>query len=74
MGLHAVCSIGIFLGRFLRLNSWDLVVRPGEVLRYVGVPKVGTIVIIGFTFCVLLSATAALRVPLAIHDLRRSSR
>jgi uncharacterized membrane protein len=74
IGLHAVCSIGIFLGRFLRLNTWDLVVRPGSVLRYVGVPRAGTIVIIGFTFCVLVTATVALRVPLAIHDLRRASR
>ena len=74
IGLHAVCSVGIFLGRFFRLNSWDLVVRPGSVLRYVGVPRVGTVAIIGFTFCVLLTATVALRVPLAIHDLRRASR
>ena len=74
IGLHAVCSIGIFLGRFLRLNSWDLVARPGEVLRYVGVPRVATVVVIAFTFCVLLGVTVALRVPLAIHDLRRSSR
>jgi uncharacterized membrane protein len=74
IALHAVCSIGIFLGRFLRLNSWDLVVRPGEVLRYVGVPRAGTVVVIAFTFCVLLTATVALRVPLAIHDLRRASR
>jgi uncharacterized membrane protein len=74
IGLHAVCSIGIFLGRFLRLNSWDLVVRPGEVLRYVGVPRPATLVVIAITFCVLLAATVALRVPLAIHDLRRASR
>jgi uncharacterized membrane protein len=74
IGLHAVCSIGIFLGRFLRLNSWDLVARPGEVLRYVGVPRAATLVVIAFTFCVLLAATVALRVPLAIHDLRRASR
>jgi hypothetical protein len=31
-------------------------------------------VIIAFTFCVLLTTTVALRVPLAIHDLRRASR
>jgi uncharacterized membrane protein len=74
IGLHAVCSVGIFLGRFFRLNSWDLVVRPSEVTRYIGVPRAMTIAIIGFTFCVLLAATAALRVPLAIHDLRRASR
>jgi uncharacterized membrane protein len=74
IGLHAVCSVGIFLGRFFRLNSWDLVVRPSAVLQYVGVPRPATVAIIGFTFCVLLTATVALRVPLAIHDLRRASR
>jgi uncharacterized membrane protein len=74
IGLHAVCSVGIFLGRFFRLNSWDLVLRPSSVLQYVGVPRAATIAIIVCTFCVLLTATAALRVPLAIHDLRRASR
>ena len=74
IGLHAVCSVGIFLGRFFRLNSWDVVVRPSSVLHYVGVPRPVTLAIIGFTFCVLLTATVALRVPLAIHDLRRASR
>lgn len=29
--LHAVCAIGIYLGRVARLNSWDLLVRPGRV-------------------------------------------
>jgi uncharacterized membrane protein len=74
IGLHAVCSVGIFLGRFFRLNSWDLVVRPGDVWQYVRVPQAGTVVIIGITFCLLVVATVALRVPLAIHDLRRASR
>ena len=74
IGLHAICSIGIFLGRVLRLNSWDLVVHPGSVLQYVGVPQATTLAIIGFTFCVLVTVTVALRVPLAIHDLRRASR
>ena len=74
IGLHAVCSVGIFLGRVFRLNSWDLVVRPSSVLQYVGVPRPATIAIIGITFSVLLTATVALRVPLAIHDLRRASR
>jgi uncharacterized membrane protein len=74
LGLHVLCSIGIFLGRVLRLNSWDLVVSPGSVLRYVGMPRAGTLVIIAMTFCVLAMATLALRVPLAIHDLRRATR
>lgn len=30
--MHALSAIGIFLGRFIRLNSWDLVVDPGSVL------------------------------------------
>ncbi len=74
IALHAVCSVGIFLGRVLRLNSWDILARPGEVLQYVRVPHPSTVVIIGFTFLVLFTATAALRVPLAIHDLRRATR
>ncbi|HEV3227595.1 MAG TPA: DUF1361 domain-containing protein [Acidimicrobiales bacterium] len=72
--LHVLSSIGIFLGRAMRLNSWDIVLSPGSVLRYVGVPRATTIVIIVFTFCVLVAATLAMRVPLAIHDQRRSGR
>ena len=72
--LHGLCSVGIFLGRVLRLNSWDVVTRPSTVLQHVGVPKAGTVVLIVSTFVVLFAVTLALRVPLAIHDLRRASR
>jgi uncharacterized membrane protein len=28
-----LCSVGIFLGRFLRFNSWDVILRPGKIYR-----------------------------------------
>ena len=51
-----------------------LVTRPQAVLRYVGLPSPATVVLIVCTFVVLVVATLALRVPLAIHELRRASR
>ena len=36
LGVHALCAIGIQLGRINRFNSWDLITRPGHVGRSLG--------------------------------------
>lgn len=35
LGLHALVAVGIFLGRWSRLNSWEPVVRPGSAAERV---------------------------------------
>lgn len=32
-GLHALCAVGVFLGRWVRLNSWEPVVQPRDTFE-----------------------------------------
>lgn len=45
-----LCSVGIYIGRFLRWNSWDVIFHPaarlGDILRYAANPSLQSIVFI----------------------------
>ena len=32
LAIHALCAVGVYLGRVERLNSWDVVLRPDRLL------------------------------------------
>lgn len=65
--IHALCAVGVFLGRVFRFNSWDLVARPGEVAEVLRFPKPETVVVLTLTFVVLAGGSATLRAAMGIR-------
>jgi uncharacterized membrane protein len=65
--LHALCAVGLFLGRVFRFNSWDVVARPHHLADVVRVPEPRTLVILLATFLALACGTAAVRYSAGIR-------
>jgi uncharacterized membrane protein len=64
--VHALCVLAMYLGRFIRLNSWDVLVAPREVVGSVmHVPRPTTVVVLALMFVVV---GVGVFVTLAIAD------
>jgi uncharacterized membrane protein len=55
LSLHAICSIGIFIGRFLRFNSWSLVTQPKLFISTLPGELIGKfpLLVMLLTFCII---------------------
>lgn len=65
--LHALCAVGVFLGRVFRFNSWDLATNPGQVAAVIRFPKPSSVALLTLTFLVLAAGTAAIRLVASIR-------
>ena len=55
IGLHLTCAIGIYIGRFIRFNSWSLVTQPKQFLSVLPGELIGKfpLVVILITFLII---------------------
>lgn len=61
LSLHALCAVGIVLGRVFRFNSWDLVTNPGGLLDLARVPQPRTFAVLFVLFTILAGGAALAR-------------
>jgi uncharacterized membrane protein len=65
--LHALCAVGVFLGRVFRFNSWDLAINPADVASVLRVPRPSSVALLTLTFLVLALGTAGIRAVASIR-------
>jgi uncharacterized membrane protein len=55
LSLHFLCAIGIYIGRFIRFNSWSLVTQPKQFLQVLPGELIGKfpLVVILLTFSII---------------------
>jgi uncharacterized membrane protein len=55
IGLHFTCAVGIYIGRFIRFNSWNLVTQPKQFLSVLPGELIGKfpLVVILLTFLII---------------------
>ncbi len=68
LSLHALCAVGILLGRVFRFNSWDVVTDPRGLVGVLALPQPRTVVVLMILFAVLAGGAAVLRALPAIVD------
>lgn len=68
LSLHALCAVGIVLGRVFRFNSWDLVTNPGGLLDLARIPQPRTFAVLFVLFAILAGGAALARALPTILD------
>jgi uncharacterized membrane protein len=71
LGVHALATVGIVLGRVFRFNSWDLLAQPGEVIDALRVPQTERgLAIVVLLLAALVVGTLFVRAVLALARTR----
>jgi uncharacterized membrane protein len=69
LSLHFLCAIGIYIGRFIRFNSWSLVTQPKQFLQVLPGELMGKfpLIVILLTFSIITILYAIFK-PLVVNS------